>query len=49
MWQSMEFENTLALSSTQLLEIININRNISNPGFFSKEYVASALATWSLF
>lgn len=49
MWQSMEFENTLALSSTQLSEIININRNGSDPLFFSKEYIASVLATWSLF
>lgn len=42
MQQSMEFENTLALSSTQLSEIIDINRNY--PDLISKEYFASAVA-----
>lgn len=46
MQQSMKFEDTLALSSTQLSEIIDINRNY--PDFISKEYFASAVATGSL-
>lgn len=49
MWQSMEFENTLALSSTQLSEIINVDGNGSDPLFFSEEYIASVLGTWLLF
>lgn len=46
MQQSMEFENTLAWSSTQLSEIIDINRNGADPDFISKEYFASVLVTW---
>lgn len=48
MQQSMEFENTLALSSTQLSEIIDVNRKGADSDFISKEYFASVLATWYL-